>query len=166
MTDVVDAATRSRMMSAIRSKNTKPELNVRTQLHRLGLRFTLGNTTLPGKPDLAFPRHKAVIFVNGCFWHCHRCNNFRWPSSNTEFWRAKLLGTIARDKRDIHELGAIGWRVLVIWECAVRHANKQMRNDLYMIVRDWVVNYDSPYIEISKGQGDGYSKRKSTSRSI
>lgn len=121
---------------------------------------------LPGKPDLVFPRHKAVIFVNGCFWHCHSCSYFRWPSANPDFWHAKLAGNVARDKRQLRELQRLGWRVLVIWECAVRQAVKQKTTELYLIAHDWVVNYDSPYLEISKGRGSGFSKRKSTSRSI
>lgn len=153
-------------MAGIRGKNTAPELTVRSNLHRMGLRFSLTNSLLPGKPDLVMPRHKTVVFVHGCFWHCHDCSNFRWPSSNEIFWQDKLLGNVSRDKRRARELHALGWRVLVIWECAVRQASKATTPDLYVLARDWVVNYDSPYLEISKGRDGGFSKRKSTSRAI
>lgn len=166
MVDVVDAATRSRMMSGIRGKNTKPELAVRSNLHRMGLRFSLTDSRLAGKPDLVMPRHKTVVFVHGCFWHCHNCSNFRWPTSNTLFWRDKLQGNATRDKRYVRELHLLGWRVLVIWECAVRQATKAASSNLYVLAHDWVVNYDSPYLEISKRRDGGFSKRRTTARSL
>lgn len=120
MADVVDKATRSRMMSSIRSKNTLPELQVRSLLHRAGFRFRLHRSDLPGKPDLVLPKHSAVIFVHGCFWHGHRCSIFKWPKSNVEFWREKITGNKKRDKRHAALLMDMGWRVLTIWECALR----------------------------------------------
>ena len=121
MVDVVDPVTRSKMMSGIRGKNTKPELRLRSELHRRGFRFRLHGPRLPGRPDLVFPRHKAVIFVHGCFWHrhegCHWCST---PSSNTEFWTAKFASNLDRDRRDWAALEREGWRIATAWECALR----------------------------------------------
>lgn len=117
MVDVVDAATRSRMMSGIRGKNTKPEIHVRSLLHREGLRFRL-HSSLPGKPDLVFPKYGAVVFVHGCFWHRHAgCRYATTPSSNVEFWQAKFDANVARDKRVNRQLRKDGWRVFVVWAC-------------------------------------------------
>jgi DNA mismatch endonuclease, patch repair protein len=160
VTDVVDVAIRSRMMAGIKGKNTKPELVVRSNLHRLGLRFKLGGC------QLVFPRHRAVVFVHGCFWHAHSCKCFRLPSSNSEFWRTKLQGNVLRDSKRIRELHALGWRTAVIWECAVRQATKQFTIEPYMFVHDWIVNNDSFYLEISTGRVNGFSKRRSTSRAL
>jgi DNA mismatch endonuclease (patch repair protein) len=120
MADVVGKETRSRMMSNIRGKDTKPELIVRRGLHRRGLRFRIHDRRLAGRPDLYFPRFKAAIFVNGCFWHRHDCEYFKWPSNRAEFWRGKLEGNTRRDADKIRQLAAAGVRVLVIWECALR----------------------------------------------
>ena len=115
--DVVDRATRSRMMSGIRGRDTKPEKLVRSFLHRAGLRFRL-HAPLPGKPDLVFPKHHAVVFVHGCFWHRHAgCRYATMPSSNAEFWQAKFDANVARDKRVTRQLRKDGWRVFVVWEC-------------------------------------------------
>lgn len=118
--DVVDAATRSRMMAAIKGRDTKPEMIVRRGLHRRGFRFRLHDRALPGRPDLIFPRHRAVIFVHGCFWHGHDCPFFRWPKSRPEFWRAKIGANIERDRAVRTALRAADWRVLTVWECAFR----------------------------------------------
>lgn len=108
-------------MSGIRGKDTQPELVVRRALHAAGLRYRLHDTGLPGKPDLVFPRHRAVVFVHGCFWHAHRdCRFFRVPATRTDFWRAKLAGNAARDARNVQGLLNAGWRVATVWECAVR----------------------------------------------
>ena len=115
--DVVDSATRSRMISGIRGKNTKPELIVRRYLHRNGLRFRL-HAKLPGKPDLAFRMYNTVIFVHGCFWHRHiNCNYAASPKSNTEFWQKKFAENVRRDALALDMLEKDGWRVLVVWEC-------------------------------------------------
>lgn len=108
-------------MARIRSKDTTPELALRRELHRLGLRFTLGNSKLPGKPDLVLPRYRAVIFVHGCFWHRHEgCGIATTPKSNTPFWQDKFDRNVSRDRRVATELAAAGWRVFVAWECALR----------------------------------------------
>lgn len=120
MPDIVSSDNRSRMMSGIRGANTKPEILVRRVLHSHGLRFRLHRKDLPGKPDVVFVRQRTVIFVNGCFWHAHECSTFKWPKSNPEFWRQKLLGNRERDRRNLIALRDIGWRVIVVWECALR----------------------------------------------
>jgi len=118
--DVVDPATRSRMMAGIRSKDTKPELVVRRGLHALGFRFRLHERSLPGKPDLVLPRWRAVIQIHGCFWHGHHCHLFKWPSTRQDFWRIKIGRNQARDREVDAALDQAGWRVLTIWECALK----------------------------------------------
>jgi DNA mismatch endonuclease, patch repair protein len=108
------------MMSGIRGKDTKPEMIVRRGLHRLGFRFRLHDKSLPGKPDLVFPKYKTVVFVHGCFWHRHDCKYFKWPKTRPNFWRDKILGNVERDQQHIRELEATGWQVLVVWECETR----------------------------------------------
>lgn len=130
MVDVVDSATRSRMMAGIRGKNTKPEILVRSYLHRSGLRFRIHVKDLPGKPDVVLPKYKTVIFVHGCFWHSHpRCKFAAVPASNVEFWKQKLDVNRQRDQRNKRSLKALGWRVLTIWECRMdeRHLSALIR---------------------------------------
>lgn len=118
--DIVDKLTRSKMMSGIRSKDTKPEMAVRGFLHRQGFRFRLHRKDLPGTPDLVLPKHRAVVFVHGCFWHGHNCRYFRLPKTRTEFWSEKISGNRARDARNEEALRASGWKVIVIHECEIR----------------------------------------------
>lgn len=120
MADIVDRATRSRMMSGIRGKNTKPELIVRSHLHRSGLRFRL-HRKLPGRPDLVLPKYGAAVFVNGCFWHGHDCGAFRIPKTRSDFWEAKIMGNRARDARVNLELRRLGWKTFTVWECELRN---------------------------------------------
>lgn len=118
--DIVDRATRSRMMSGIRGSNTKPEVTVRSFLHRQGFRFRLHTRVLPGRPDIVLPRFRTAVFVHGCFWHRHRGCRFAYtPKSNLPFWQAKFDGNVERDRRKVRELRKLGWRVEVIWECQV-----------------------------------------------
>lgn len=125
MTDIVAPHIRARMMSGIQSKNTRPEVTIRKSLHALGFRYRLHEATLPGKPDLVFPKYHAVVLVNGCFWHVHHCHLFKWPSSRPDFWRQKLEQNRLRDQRNLSVLHAQGWRVLVIWECALKGRYRQ-----------------------------------------
>jgi DNA mismatch endonuclease (patch repair protein) len=108
------------MMARIRGKNTKPEIKVRKALHGLGFRFGRNNALLPGTPDIVLPRWKVAVFVNGCFWHWHGCLSSRLPASNPDFWLAKLSANRDRDERVLAQLQAMGWRVLTVWECALR----------------------------------------------
>ena len=108
-------------MSRVAGRNTSPEMRVRRIAHGMGLRFRLHRKDLPGKPDLVFPKHKTVIFVNGCFWHRHPgCGKASTPKSNTEFWQSKFNANCARDARVMARLTEMGWRVEVIWECETR----------------------------------------------
>jgi DNA mismatch endonuclease (patch repair protein) len=120
MTDTFDKETRSRIMSSIRSKDTKPEVLVRSELHRMGYRFRIHRRDLPGTPDIVLPRFKTIIFVHGCFWHSHKgCKYAVNPKSNTEYWTAKLQRNRARDADNVTRLEEAGWSVLTVWECEV-----------------------------------------------
>lgn len=120
MTDTVPPAIRKKIMSSVRTKNTRPEVALRKALHALGLRYWLNRRDLPGSPDLVFPRWGVALFVNGCFWHRHEgCRRATMPSSNVAFWREKFLRNVARDARDIAALRNLGWRVGVVWECEI-----------------------------------------------
>lgn len=110
------------MMAGIRSLNTKPERLVRTALHRRGLRFARSSLGLAGRPDVVLPRWGVAVFVNGCFWHLHGCKLSKFPRNNPDFWSTKLLANQARDKRNVQALVKEGWRVLNVWECALRGA--------------------------------------------
>lgn len=118
--DIVDAATRSRMMSGIRGKDTKPELVIRRGLHALGFRYRLHDRNLPGRPDLVLAHWRAVIQIHGCFWHGHDCPLFRLPQTRQEFWRAKIGRNVERDREVNEALDRAGWRVLTVWECALK----------------------------------------------
>ena len=121
MADIVDAKTRSRMMSGIRGKNTKPEILVRKALSSQGYHYRLHRKDLPGVPDIAMPGRKIAIFVHGCFWHMHLgCQLAKMPSTRPEFWQAKLGRNAERDSEAIAALLALGWRVLIVWECSTK----------------------------------------------
>ena len=120
MADVLTGEQRHLNMSRIRAKDTKPEMLVRRGLHARGFRFQLHRRELTGCPDLVLPRHKAVIFVTGCFWHGHKCHLFRVPRTRRQFWRKKISGNEDRDRKTIEVLHREGWRVLIVWECALR----------------------------------------------
>lgn len=120
MIDVVDKKTRSRMMAGIRGKDTLPEITVRKFLHSKGFRYRLHVKTLPGKPDLVFPKYHLALFIHGCFWHRHKgCRYATTPASNPEFWQKKFDDNVRRDKEVLRQLKRAGWRVLVIWECEI-----------------------------------------------
>jgi DNA mismatch endonuclease (patch repair protein) len=111
------------MMSSIRGKDTRPERMLRTLLFAEGFRYRLHVRNLPGSPDLVLPKYKAAIFVHGCFWHRHEgCRYATTPKTNGEFWRRKFEGNVARDARHVEQLRKLGWRVGIVWECALRHS--------------------------------------------
>ncbi|MFV3386778.1 very short patch repair endonuclease [Pseudomonas sp. NY15364] len=123
--DIVDPAQRSRMMSGIRGKDTKPEMLVRRFLHAHGYRYRLHRKDLPGKPDIVLSRLRVCIFVHGCFWHHHPgCRFAVLPKSRPEFWEAKLLANAARDQRVLKSLNEAGWRTFVVWECELRRSEE------------------------------------------
>lgn len=124
MADIVTRDVRSRMMSGIRGTDTIPELMLRKGLHALGFRYKLHDRNLPGKPDLVFPKYNAVLFANGCFWHAHDCHLFKWPKSREDFWRKKIGGNRERDKKIAAQLREKEWRILRVWECALKGRTK------------------------------------------
>lgn len=136
MTDTLSAERRSWNMSRIGSRNTAPEIRMRSLLHRAGFRFRLHAPDLPGKPDIVLRRYKAVVFVHGCFWHRHGgCRKATTPSTRPDFWQSKFNATIERDRRKTSELNAMGWRVLTVWECELEKNPDQVietvRNQLH-----------------------------------
>lgn len=120
---VITTPLRSRMMSSIRGKNTRPELALRSALFAAGFRYRLHQRGLPGSPDLVFPKYRAALFVHGCFWHRHEgCRYTTSPKTNSDFWRLKFEGNISRDARNVALLGEQGWRVAIVWECALKRS--------------------------------------------
>ena len=138
MADIVDPATRSRMMAGIRSANTKPELTIRHALYRLGLRYRLHSKKVPGRPDMVFASHRAAIFVHGCFWHGHDCSFFRMPTTRPEFWLAKITANRKRDAQVATALSEAGWRQLTIWECAIRGKKPEAVANVVTRAARWV----------------------------
>lgn len=147
MTDVVDKTTRSRMMSGIKGKNTKPEILIRSLLHQGGFRFRIHDNNLPGQPDIVLKKYRAVIFIHGCFWHRHECHLFKWPKTRSEFWKNKINRNHEKDIRTLRELEALGWRVCIVWECAVKGANKDFKKITMQLV-SWL-NSKKEFMEIS-----------------
>lgn len=127
MADILSSQARSQRMSRIRQRDTWPEIALRHGLHRLGLRYRLHVSGLPGHPDLVFPKHGIALFVHGCFWHGHSCSAGRAPSSNVAFWTEKLATNVRRDRRKADQLRALGWKVLTVWECQLGSAEKLSR---------------------------------------
>lgn len=128
--DIVTAEHRSKIMSMIKGKNTKPEMLVRSVCHEMGLRYRLHRKDLPGKPDLVFPKHRLCIFVHGCFWHRHPgCKYAYTPKSRLDFWLPKLARNVERDLAAQKALRALGWRVVIVWECHTKD-REFLRNEI------------------------------------
>jgi DNA mismatch endonuclease (patch repair protein) len=138
MADIVSAAVRSRMMSGIRSTNTKPEMILRKGLHRLGFRFRLHDRRLPGSPDIVLPKYGAVIFAHGCFWHGHDCHLFKLPSTRTEFWTAKINRNREVDAAAAGALRSADWRFGIVWECALRGRTRLPHDEVIRLCVDWL----------------------------
>ena len=148
MPDVHDRETRSRNMSAIRGRDTKPERVLRSALHRAGYRFRL-NARLPGKPDLTFRKYRATVFVHGCFWHMHDCPRFKQPrGENAAFWQEKLARNARRDKEVSDALREAGWRQLVVWECALSGTGRIDLSEIVAKVGAWLAS-DTEAAEIA-----------------
>lgn len=128
------------MMAGIRGKDTRPEMILRRGLHARGFRYRLHDRRLPGSPDLVFPGRRAVIFIHGCFWHGHGCHLFRLPATRREFWEAKIEGNRARDEAAGAALLAAGWRVLTIWECALKGRERLPVDEVLDRAADWLAN--------------------------
>jgi len=138
--DIVNEATRRRMMSGISSKNTKPEMAIRSGLFARGYRYRLHSKHLPGKPDLVLPKYKAVIFVNGCFWHRHNCSLFKWPTTRADFWKNKLNANAERDLKKLAECQSLGWRTLTVWECILKGKNPEAVSLVIDQVEGWLLS--------------------------
>lgn len=137
--DIVSKESRSRIMGSVGQRDTGPEILLRSELHKVGLRYRLHDRTLPGSPDLVFPRFRSVIFVHGCYWHSHGCYRSTVPKSRREFWEEKFRANRRRDKRDIALLRERGWRVMVVWECSLIGKLSLAPEDVVQRVRDWLI---------------------------
>lgn len=138
MTDTVDGQTRSRMMASVRRVDTTPEVVVRHALHRLGFRYRISDRGLPGSPDLKLTRYRVVVFVNGCFWHRHEgCRYATMPATNRDWWAEKFTRNVSRDAEKTRQLLDAGWRVLVVWECALRNKGFERDRAIDRLVR-WI----------------------------
>lgn len=146
MADIVDAATRSRMMSGIRGSHTKPEIHIRKLLHRAGFRFRLHVRSLPGKPDIVLPRFRAVIFVHGCFWHGHDCHLFRLPTTRPGFWRTKIARNKEVDVAAVSGLRDAGWRIAVVWECALKGRTRLPEPAIVEQLTEWLKTSSSALV--------------------
>ncbi|MBO4319205.1 MAG: DNA mismatch endonuclease Vsr, partial [Treponema sp.] len=138
-------------MSRIRSKDTKPEKEIRSALFKAGFRYRICDKRYPGRPDIIFPKYFAVIFINGCFWHAHdRCEYFRFPRSNQEFWRKKFERNKERDARVIKAYQDECWRICVVWECAIRGKNSRRKKEkVTEQIIQWLEEPEEPFLEIS-----------------
>ena len=134
MADVVTSEKRSEMMAGIKDKNTRPEILIRKALHAKGFRYRVHGKKLPGKPDLVLPKYKTVVFVHGCFWHRHHCHLFKGPSTRRDFWKEKINGNASRDELQKQQLLAMGWKVIIIWECALKGKQKLDFPELVSII--------------------------------
>lgn len=126
------------MMAGIRGKNTKPELVIRRSLFSRGFRFRLHVSKLPSKPDIVLPKYKAVVLVNGCFWHEHDCSLFKWPSTRLDFWKTKIESNKKHDIKSLAELKTRGWRILIVWECAIKGTGRWDKKLLIDSIAEWI----------------------------
>ena len=140
MVDIVSSEKRSLMMAGIKGKNTKPELVIRSGLHALGFRYRIHVKTLPGKPDLVFPKYKAALFIHGCFWHGHGCHLFKWPSSRIDFWTTKINRNKEIDQISVEKLRTAGWRVGTVWECSLKGKTRLPLADVIEKCGQWILS--------------------------
>lgn len=124
MPDIFAPEKRHEIMQNVKTKNTAPEIKLRSLLHKNGFRFRVNRKDLPGKPDIVLPKYSAVIFVHGCFWHGHDCPRGQRPQTNADFWNQKIDRNVIRDKSDVSLLESLGWRVLIVWECEIKKKNE------------------------------------------
>lgn len=158
-TDVLTPEQRRLVMSRIRGKDTKPEMLMRRGLHGRGLRYKLHGKGMPGKPDMVFPKYRAVVLVHGCFWHGHGCSLFRWPKTRAAFWEGKIDGNMERDRQALTALNADGWRVLVIWECALKGKQRRDLAEVLDSAAAFIRGNRKPFAEIAEYE----SKKKQAS---
>ena len=136
--DTVDKETRSRIMSSVGQKNTGAETALRSALHAAGLRYRLHDRTLPGSPDLVFPKYRALIFVHGCYWHSHGCYKSTVPKSHRQFWQDKFKANRERDERNVRLLLEQSWRVLTVWECILKGKTAEQAENVSNAVKAWL----------------------------
>lgn len=154
MADVVSKEIRSRMMAGIRGSNTAPELALRQEMHARGFRFRLHVGGLPGRPDLVFPKYRAVVLVHGCFWHRHaECRFTTTPATNAAFWSAKFAGNVARDARNLAMLHDVGWRTAIVWECEVRGGVPRAATQLAKWLRSKQTHVEIPSASLRSDTG-------------
>lgn len=149
-TDVLTPEQRRLVMSRIRGKDTKPEMLLRRGLHGRGLRYRLHRKGMPGRPDIVFPRYRAVVFVHGCFWHGHGCSLFKWPKTRAAFWESKIKGNMERDRQVLRALKAEGWRALVVWECALKGRHRRALPDVLSYAESFIREGRKPFAEIAE----------------
>lgn len=148
--DIISPEQRSALMSRIKGKDTKIELEIRRGLHALGFRYRLGDSyrfsgsKLPGRPDIVLPKYRTVVFVHGCFWHRHDCHLFRLPKTRTDFWKAKIEANRARDERATTALESMGWHVEVVWECQLRKVSDDEKADVIARLAERIRSHRSP----------------------
>ena len=149
-TDVLTPEHRRLVMSRIRGKDTKPEMIMRRGLHGRGLRYRMHVKDLPGKPDMVFPRYRAVVFVHGCFWHGHGCSLFKWPKTRAGFWKTKIERNMERDREALEGLKYGGWNVLVVWECALRGKQKRKLPNVLNSAESFIRGNGKTFAEITE----------------
>ena len=139
MADKVTPIVRARMMSAIKAKDTSPEMAIRRGLHAAGFRYRVHVSDLPGKPDIVLPKYKALIWINGCFWHGHTCRDGRLPQSRIEYWQPKIARTRERDAAAQIANASDGWRSLIIWECSFRRQGSEKLFEVIRRAKKWIL---------------------------
>lgn len=154
MADVLTPEQRQLNMSRIKGKDTKPEMLIRRGLHARGLRYRLHDRSLPGRPDLVFAKHLTALFVHGCFWHAHDCALSKLPATRQDFWRTKLAANAARDRRAVDALLAAGWRVLIIWECALQGTRRLPEGKVLDTAAYFVQKSTRPLLDIAGSSVD------------
>ena len=155
VTDILTPDQRRLVMSRIRGKDTKPEMLLRRGLHGRGLRYRLHGSGIPGKPDMVFPRFRAVVFVHGCFWHGHRCSLFKWPRTRAAFWKTKIKRNKERDREVRVALKTAEWRAIVVWECALRGKHRRTLPGVLSNVEAFIRHGRETTAEISEYESMG-----------
>ena len=152
--DVLSPEQRRLNMSRIRGKDTKPEMLLRRRLHAEGFRYRLHARELPGRPDMIFPRHRAALLVHGCFWHGHDCALFRLPATRAELWAAKIAANRVRDQQNDAALAACGWRMLKVWECALRGSGRRPLPEVIACCSEFILG-SCPRLELASLSSNG-----------
>ncbi len=137
-------------MKSIKCKNTKPEMSVRCELHKRGYRYRANDHRLPGRPDIVLPKYNSILFIHGCYWHAHTCDLFKVPKSNRDFWLRKFSENVKRDSENIIKLQSLGWRVGIIWECALRESSRNYEAKKIIYDIECWLKGDRQAIEITK----------------